>query len=103
MALDLADERKSAGRAVPTELWLCLGPYGGERGVTAIEQELASGDGTGRRAAAIALARAGEEERIGLWLEREQDPAAVRDHGSEPWPGTDPRLILRPSPDKAPG
>ena len=77
MALDLADERKSAGRAVPTELWLCLGPYGGERGVAAIEQELATGNGVGRRAAAIALARAGEEERIGLWLEREQDPAAA--------------------------
>jgi hypothetical protein len=77
MALDLADERRSAGRRVQTELWMCLGPHGGGRAVAAIELELSLGDPVGRRAAALALARAGEEERIGLWLEREQDPGVI--------------------------
>jgi hypothetical protein len=58
MALDLAEERRSAGRPVQPELWLCLGSHGGERGRRSIEQELAGSNPLGRRAAAIALARA---------------------------------------------
>ncbi len=60
MALDLADERCSAGRNVPPQLWLCLGPHGGERGLQALRKELAQGDAQGQRGALLALARAGE-------------------------------------------
>jgi len=78
MALDLAEERRSAGRHVQHELWLCLGRHGGERGRRAIEQELAGPNPLGRRAAAIALARAGGEKRLSELLERERDPAVAR-------------------------
>jgi hypothetical protein len=58
MALDLADERRSAGRPVQHELWLCLGRHGGERGRAALERELQGSNRIGRQAAAIGLARA---------------------------------------------
>lgn len=77
MALDLADERRSAGRPVQHELWLCLGLYGGERGRRSIEQELSGSNTLGRRAAAVALARAGEMKRLAELLERERDPAVA--------------------------
>ncbi|MBM3978620.1 MAG: hypothetical protein FJ299_16725, partial [Planctomycetes bacterium] len=51
MALDLADERRSAGRPVPIDLWLCLGPHGGERGRSALEHELVHGAANARMAA----------------------------------------------------
>lgn len=82
MALDLAEERRSAGRPVQHELWLCLGRHGGERGKQSIERELAGSNTLGRCAAAIALARAGELKRLAKLLERERDPAvagAMRD------------------------
>ncbi|MBP0631185.1 MULTISPECIES: EboA domain-containing protein [unclassified Cupriavidus] len=60
MALDLADERCSAGRDVPPQLWLCLGPHGGERGLQALRKELAQGHARGQRGALLALARAGD-------------------------------------------
>ena len=59
MALDLADERRSASRDIPPELWLCLGEYGGERGVAALVEELASAGPLGRRAAVLGLAGLG--------------------------------------------
>ena len=59
MALDLADERRSAGRAVPHELWLCLGAQGGERGLASLELEFDGGAAQGRAAASVALARSG--------------------------------------------
>ncbi|MFN0008810.1 MAG: EboA domain-containing protein [Planctomycetota bacterium] len=77
MALDLAEERRSAGRNVQPELWLCLGRHGGERGLRSIEQELAGSNTLGRRAAAIALARAGATKRLAELLERERDPAVA--------------------------
>ncbi|MCB9915402.1 MAG: EboA domain-containing protein [Planctomycetes bacterium] len=43
MALDLADERRSAGREVQPTLWLCLGHFGGERALASLERELAGG------------------------------------------------------------
>lgn len=82
MALDLADERRSAGRPVQHELWLCLGRHGGARGLESIECELAGSNTLGRRAAAIALARAGELRRLAELQPRERDPAvaeAMRD------------------------
>jgi hypothetical protein len=75
MALDLADERRSAGRPVQHELWLALGKHGGARGVTSLERELDPGnaDSLGRRAAAFGLARAGEGAKVEAWLAREKD------------------------------
>jgi len=78
MALDLADERRAAGRRVYHELWLCLGPYGGARGLTSVERELASDFPLGRRAAGLALARLGELERLRSLAVVEDDPE-VRD------------------------
>ncbi len=74
MALDLADERRSAARPVYPELWACLGRFAGERGHAAIEKELAGTHQTGRRAAAIALARAGDAERLTQLHQLEKDP-----------------------------
>jgi hypothetical protein len=82
MALDLADERRSAGRPVPHELWLALGKGGGERGLQSLERELAGTNTLGRRAAAYGLARAGAVERLERHLASERDPsvaAAMRD------------------------
>ncbi len=78
MALDLADERRSAGRAVHPQLWMCLGTHGGRRGLTSLERELEAGESGGRAAAAIALVRAGELERVRALVALESDPA-VRD------------------------
>lgn len=84
MALDLVDERRSAGRVVPHELWLCLGAHGGPRALAALERELSpeNPSALGRRAAAYGLARAGATERLAARLPGERDPAvaaAVRD------------------------
>lgn len=73
MALDLVDERRSAGRAVQHELWLCLGEHGGARGRDALLQELEHGPEVGRRAAAVALVRAGEEELLERGLAGQSD------------------------------
>jgi hypothetical protein len=77
MALDLADERRSAGRDVQYELWACLGGVSGERGIQSIERELAGSYALGRRAAAIALARAGRTQRLAELAQRERDPAVA--------------------------
>ncbi|CAB3806302.1 hypothetical protein LMG28688_06329 [Paraburkholderia caffeinitolerans] len=68
MALDLADERRSAGRAVSPQTWLCLGPYAGERGLRALQKELAEGDEQGKRGALLAIARAGALTTERHWL-----------------------------------
>lgn len=77
MALDLCDERRSAHRPVPHELWLALGAHGGARGIAALEQELTVPDPRSRRAAALALARAGQRERLTALAQGERD-AQVR-------------------------
>jgi len=64
MALDFVDERRSAGRRVPSELWLCLGPHGGARGLAELERELACGELPGRRGAVLGMMRAGERARL---------------------------------------
>jgi hypothetical protein len=78
MALDLADERRSAGREVQPQLWLCLGAHGGTRALTSIEQQLQTPDPVCRRAAALALARAGHGERLRDFLRQEADPDVIR-------------------------
>ncbi len=78
MALDLADERRSAGRDIPHELWLCLGRVGGERGLAALERELAGANIVGRRAAAFAMVRAGAVDRLKAHMTRERDPSVTQ-------------------------
>jgi hypothetical protein len=81
MALDLADERRSAGRPVPHELWLALGSHGGGRALEALERELAPDNPNrpGRRAAVYALARAGDTGRLAALARVEQDPLVRAD------------------------
>lgn len=57
MALDLADERRSAGRPVNPDSWLLVGKHAGARGIASLERELASGTPAGKAAAAEALAK----------------------------------------------
>ena len=78
MALDLIDERRSARRAIPPELWLCLGDHGGERAAAAIERELSEADAVGRQAAVLGLARAGHYERLRALVATEADAAVSR-------------------------
>ncbi len=87
MALDLADERRSAGRAVQHELWMCLGGHGGERAIESLEREIKSGMEMGRVAAAYGLGRAGARSRIEQLLRVETRPdvaSALRLALSEP-------------------
>ncbi len=76
MALDLVEERRSAGRPVQPDLWLCLGRHGGERALAALLRELepTNPHRLGRRAAAYGLSRAGEFERLRLLAATETDP-----------------------------
>ncbi|MBI1381848.1 MAG: hypothetical protein GC161_12265 [Planctomycetaceae bacterium] len=74
MALDYTDERRSAGRHVPVDLWLCLGTEGGARAIACAERELGQATAPvgapprhtarARAAAGLALLRAGERERV---------------------------------------
>lgn len=68
MALDFVDERRSANRPIPAQLWLCLGAFGEERALNALRTELQRGDLHGRQAALLALARAGQLRRAHQWL-----------------------------------
>ena len=63
MALDLVEERRSAGRPIPADLWLCLGDFDPERAVPALEREVREGTEEGRAAALLALGRAGQGAR----------------------------------------
>jgi len=77
VALDLADERRSAGRDVQPELWACLGAFGGERGLASLETEFRQGPSVGRRAAALGLARAGATERLRALMAEETAPEVL--------------------------
>jgi len=57
MALDLAEERRSAGRPVNPDSWRLVGKYGGARGIASLEREVASGTPAGKAAAAEVLAK----------------------------------------------
>ncbi|MCY3002386.1 MAG: EboA domain-containing protein [Planctomycetota bacterium] len=100
MALDLADERRSAGRPVNPELWICLGAHAGARGLAALERELASGPPRGRAAAALGLARAGARERLQALVALEKDTfvhrtmtqALAGDCSSRAWAALDPSV-----------
>ncbi|HMN43059.1 MAG TPA: EboA domain-containing protein [Povalibacter sp.] len=68
MALDFIDERRSAGRPIPPQLWLCLGTHEEDRSLHALRTELRRGDLRGRSAALLALARAGQLAKVHQWL-----------------------------------
>jgi hypothetical protein len=76
-ALDFADERRSAGREVPHELWLCLGTHGGERARASRRLEQQRGNRRGRTAAALAAARAGDVDELRARAAAEADPTAA--------------------------
>lgn len=64
VALDLADERRSAGRDVQPQLWMALGTHGGDRALESLTREMSAESEAGRRGAAIALVRAGAGEHL---------------------------------------
>lgn len=64
VALDLCDERRSAGRRIFPELWMCMGKGHAERARASIETELSGDDELSRKAAILALGRMGETERL---------------------------------------
>jgi len=74
MVLDLAEERRSAGRDVPHELWLALGPHGGDRAVASLAAERAAGDTLGARAAELAQRRCESDD----WCRDGCDQAAFQ-------------------------
>ncbi len=68
-ALDLAEERGSAGRRIFPELWMCLGSEesgleASQRKLDAIERELAGEDELSRKGAILALGRLGQTARL---------------------------------------
>ncbi|MEO6711627.1 MAG: EboA domain-containing protein, partial [Planctomycetota bacterium] len=108
MALDLAEERRSAGRHVNPQLWLCLGPHAGERGLRALLLELEQGNPQARAAAALGLGRldAKTREKAGIpgLIAAEKDPdvqAALRQarlgqvsqSAFRPWDGPVPKVV----------
>jgi len=76
-ALDFADERRSAGREVPHELWLCLGTHGGARARASRRLEQERGSRRGRAAAVLAAARAGDGAEVRARAAAETDPDAA--------------------------
>ncbi len=76
MVLDYMDERTSAGRGIPVDAWLLLGPHWNERAVQAAERAL-TGDAANRRAAILALGRAGQKAHLAQMLASEADPAIL--------------------------
>jgi hypothetical protein len=64
MVVDLVEEKRSAGRKIPPLLWLCLGEHPGERGLAQLQKELSGAEPSGRRAAILALARAGAWQQL---------------------------------------
>lgn len=78
MALDLAQERRSAGRHVAPQLWMCIGPHGGDRGLDALLAQLDTPNALGRAAAALALGRLAPTSRgrvdFDARIARELDP-----------------------------
>jgi len=78
MALDLVEERASAGRPIQPDLWLCLGAHEDERVVRYLTRELASGSPAGRAAAGYALARANLGHLLEPFREKEADPRILR-------------------------
>ena len=77
VALDLADERRAASRSVQAELWLCLGTFGGDRALDSMTHEVETAAPNERCAAALGLARAGQEALLRDYRTKESDPAVL--------------------------
>lgn len=77
MALDYADERRSADRTVPPELWMLLaGDELGQRALHSLEAEIAAAPGAARAGAFLALARGGREDLLRAHLFNETNELA---------------------------
>ena len=92
MVLDAAEERRSAGRPISPELWLCVTPSEPERARRALTAEIAAGPGPGRTAAVLALGRIGaraELEELAGSADPDLSAAARRalagDHDQRAW------------------
>ncbi len=72
MVLDYMDERRSAGRSIPIDAWLCLGNYHDTRVGTAIAAAL-TGDSQQACAAILALARAQNTQALQKLKDQTQD------------------------------
>lgn len=64
MALDLAEERRAAGRSVFPELWMCVGAATDPRALASVETELAGDDDLSRKGAVLALGRLGQTGKL---------------------------------------
>lgn len=73
IALDLADERRSAGRAIAHDLWLCLDASHAERSRALAEQLWPKADTVTRSAIVLGLARAEQHTEVQRLAETESD------------------------------
>ncbi|MEZ6005702.1 MAG: EboA domain-containing protein [Planctomycetota bacterium] len=64
VALDLVEERRSAGRPVPGDLWILVGRFGGERAHRHLLEAWQAAPEGSRGPLALALARAGLQDRL---------------------------------------
>lgn len=92
MALDLVEERRSAGREIQPDLWLLLSAFDGGRALPYLLEEIQRAEGAlteGSAAALLALGRAGaraELERHGVGeLEPLARQALAGDFGQKTW------------------
>lgn len=77
MVLDYIDERRSAGRSVPTDAWLCLGDHYDERVEQSLALALDSGQISARAAALLALSRAKHKNKLIGLQQQNTDPRLV--------------------------
>lgn len=77
MALDYADERRSAGRTVPPTTWLLLGRVLDARAVHSLEAEIAAGPENGRAGAYLGLARGRRADLLDAHLSSETGTLAL--------------------------
>jgi|SRR5690554_642150 len=73
IALDLADERASAGRAIGHDLWLCLESSHAQRSLALAEQLWPAADPLSRTAIVLGLARAEQHAAVQRLAETESD------------------------------
>lgn len=77
MVLDYIDERRSAGRTIPVDAWLCLGDHYDERVEQSLTLALASTQVSQQAAALLALARAKRIDTLSRLQQEHTDPRLV--------------------------